>query len=65
MAFRSIDGPPPQVFDRFVRVLDNQAQAETSPSCLVTEAPAIPVRRYLSAQVHGGRTTIAWVRDVC
>ena len=26
VAFESIDGPPPQVFDRFVRVLDNEAQ---------------------------------------
>ncbi len=65
VTFESIDGPPPQVFDRFVRVLDTESQ--TRNVAIVSRnstAASFRIRSYLSAQVRGSRTTIAWVWDV-
>ena len=65
VAFESIDGPPPQVFDRMVGVLDSESKLRNL-SIVSRESPAsYRVKSYLAAQVsHGGRTTIAWVWDV-
>jgi hypothetical protein len=64
VTFESIDGPPPQVFDRMVGVLDSESKLR-SLSIVSREAPAAyRVRSYLSAQVVHGRTVIAWVWDV-
>jgi len=64
IAFESIDGPPPGVFDRMVSVLDSETKLR-SLSIVSREAPATyRVRSYLSAQVVRGRTVIAWVWDV-
>ncbi len=64
IAFDSIDGPPPQVFERMVGVLDGESRSR-SLSIVSREAPAAyRVRSYLSAQVYRGRTAIAWVWDV-
>jgi hypothetical protein len=64
VTFESIDGPPPQVFDRFVRVLDSESQTR-NVSIVSRGAPAgYRIRSYLAAQVRGGRTTISWVWDV-
>ena len=64
VAFESIDGPPPQVFDRMVSVLDSETKLR-SLSVVSRESPAAyRVRCYLSAQVVRGRTVIAWVWDV-
>jgi hypothetical protein len=65
VAFESIDGPPPQVFDRMVGVLDSESKLRNL-SVVSREGPAsYRVRSYLAAQVsHGGRTAIAWVWDV-
>lgn len=64
IAFESIDGPPPQIFDRMVNVLDSESKLR-SLSIVSREASAnYRVRSYLSAQVHHGRTVIAWVWDV-
>jgi hypothetical protein len=64
IAFESIDGPPPQVFDRMVNVLDSESKLR-SLSIVSREASATyRVRSYLSAQVNHGRTVIAWVWDV-
>lgn len=65
VAFESIDGPPPQVFDRMVSVLDSESKLRNL-SIVSREGPAsYRVRSYLSAQVNqGGRATIAWVWDV-
>src|ERR1700676_5169925 len=65
VAFESIDGPPPQIFDRMVNVLDSESKLRNL-AIVSREAPATyRVRSYLAAQVsHGGRTTIAWVWDV-
>jgi hypothetical protein len=64
VAFESIDGPPPQIFDRMVSVLDTESKLRNL-SIVSREDPAsYRVRGYLSAQVSHGRTTIAWVWDV-
>jgi hypothetical protein len=65
VAFESIDGPPPQIFDRMVNVLDSESKLRNL-AIVSREGPATyRVRSYLAAEVgHGGRTTIAWVWDV-
>jgi hypothetical protein len=64
VAFESIDGPPPPVFDRMVGVLDSESKLR-SLSIVSREATAsYRVRGYLAAEVNRGRTVIAWVWDV-
>jgi hypothetical protein len=64
IAFDQIDGPPPQVFDRMVNVLDSESKLR-SLAIVSREGPAAyRVRGYLSAQVVSGKTAIAWVWDV-
>ena len=64
VAFESIDGPPPQVFDRLVGVLDSESKLRNL-SIISREGPAAyRVRGYLSAEVVHGKTLIAWVWDV-
>lgn len=64
VAFESVDGPPPQVFDRLVRALETES-SNRSFTIVSREAPAsYRIRSYLSAQVRGGKTTVAWVWDV-
>lgn len=64
IAFEQIDGPPPQVFDRMVNVLDSESKLR-SLAIVSREAPAAyRVRTYLSAQVVSGKSVIAWVFDV-
>ncbi|PAY07076.1 hypothetical protein CK489_14770 [Bradyrhizobium sp. UFLA03-84] len=64
VAFESIDGPPPQVFDRMVGVLDSESKLRSLSIVSREGAAAYRVRSYLSAQVVRGRTMIAWVWDV-
>jgi hypothetical protein len=64
VAFESIDGPPPQVFDRMVGVLDSESKLRSLSIVSREGAAAFRVRSYLSAQVVRGRTMIAWVWDV-
>jgi len=64
VAFESIDGPPPQVFDRMVNVLDSESKLRNLSIVSREAAASYRVRSYLSAQVIRGRTTIAWVWDV-
>ncbi|MBB5050022.1 hypothetical protein HNR60_004808 [Rhodopseudomonas rhenobacensis] len=64
ITFESIDGPPPQVFDRMVNLLDSESKLR-NVAVVSREAPAAyRVRSYLAAQIRGGRTMIAWVWDV-
>jgi hypothetical protein len=64
IAFESIDGPPPQIFDRMVDVLDSESKLRNL-SIVSREGPAsYRVRSYLAAEVNHGRATIAWVWDV-
>ena len=64
VAFESIDGPPPQVFDRMVGVLDSESKLRILSIVSREGTAAYRVRSYLSAQVVRGRTMIAWVWDV-
>ena len=64
VAFESIDGPPPQVFDRMVSVLDSESKLRNLSIVSREGGAAYRVRSYLSAQVVRGKTVIAWVWDV-
>lgn len=64
VAFESIDGPPPQVFDRMVGVLDSESKLRDLAIVSRETAAAYRVRSYLSAQIVRGKTVIAWVWDV-
>ncbi len=64
VAFESIDGPPPQVFDRMVGVLDSESKLRNLAVVSREAQAAYRVRGYLAAQVVHGRTMIAWVWDV-
>ena len=64
VAFESIDGPPPQVFERMVNVLDSESKLRNLQIVSREGAASYRVRSYLAAQVSRGRSTIAWVWDV-
>ena len=64
VTFESIDGPPPQVFERMVSVLDSESKLRNLQIVSREGAASYRVRSYLAAQVSRGRTTIAWVWDV-
>ena len=64
VAFESIDGPPPQVFDRMVGVLDTESKLRSLSVVSREGSAAYRVRSYLSAQIVRGKTVIAWVWDV-
>ena len=64
VAFESIDGPPPQVFDRMVGVLDSESKLRSLSVVSREGTAAYRVRSYLSAQVVRGKAMIAWVWDV-
>jgi len=64
VAFESIDGPPPQVFDRMVGVLDSESKLRNLSIVSRDGSAAYRVRSYLAAEVNRGRTVIAWVWDV-
>src|SRR4051812_47551604 len=64
VAFESIDGPPPLVFERMVSVLDTESKLRNLQIVSREGGASYRVRSYLSAQVSRGRTTIAWVWDV-
>ena|SRR5947209_1456907 len=64
VAFESIDGPPPQVFDRMVSVLDSESKLRSLSIASREGSATYRVRSYLSAQVNRGRSVIAWVWDV-
>jgi hypothetical protein len=64
VAFESVDGPPPQVFDRLVSILNSESQLRNLSIVSRETSAAYRVRGYLAAEVNRGRTTIAWVFDV-
>jgi hypothetical protein len=64
VTFESIDGPPPQVFDRMVNVLDSESTLRSLSIVSRESQAAYRVRSYLAAEVSHGRTVIAWVWDV-
>ncbi len=64
VAFDSIDGPPPQIFDRMVSVLDSESKLRNLAIVSREGQAAYRVRSYLAAQVDRGEAEIAWVWDV-
>ncbi len=64
VAFESIDGPPPQVFDRMVGVLDSESKLRDLQLVSRDGAASYRVRSYLAAQISRGQATVAWVWDV-
>jgi hypothetical protein len=64
IAFDQIDGPPPQIFDRLVNVLDSESKLRSLAIVSREGSAAYRVRGYLSAQVVSSKTAIAWVWDV-
>src|ERR1700733_15894817 len=64
VTFESIDGPPPQVFQRMVDVLDSESKLRSLAIVPRESQAAYRVRSYLAAEVNHGRTVIAWVWDV-
>ena len=64
VAFESIVGPPPAVFDRMVGVLDSESKLRNLSIVSREGGASYRVRSYLSAQVVRGRIMIAWVWDV-
>jgi hypothetical protein len=64
IAFESIDGPPPPVFDRMVSALDSETKLRSLAVVSRESAAAYRVRSYLSAQTVRGKAVIAWVWDV-
>ena len=63
LSFESIDGPPPQVFDRLVSALNSESAGKPFTVVGRGTAASYHVRGYLSAQVRRGQSVIAWVFD--
>jgi len=64
VAFESIDGPPPEVFNRLVASLNEEAGVRRI-AVVSRSAPATyRIRGYVSAVVERGKTSFAWVWDV-
>ena len=64
IAFESIDGPPPTVFERLVAQLNKEAEARKLPIVSRSNAGAWRVRLYLAAHLQKKQATISWVGDV-
>jgi hypothetical protein len=64
VAFDSIDGPPPRVFDQMVSVLDSESKLRNLVIVSREGQASYRVRSYLAAQVDHGKAEIAWVWDV-
>jgi hypothetical protein len=56
VAFESIDGPPPPIFDRMVNLLDSEAKLRNLAVVSRQDGAAYRVRSYLAAQIRGGKT---------
>lgn len=64
IAFESIDGPPPTVFERLVAQLGKEAEARKLPVVSRSNASAWRVRLYLAAHMQKKQAVISWVGDV-
>jgi hypothetical protein len=64
LAFDSIDGPPPEVFDALVKTLESEAQARNLAIVSRQGSATYRLRGYYSAQVRKGQVAIAWVWDI-
>jgi hypothetical protein len=64
IAFESIDGPPPTVFERLVAQLTKEAEARKLPVVSRSNQGAWRVRLYLAAHMQKRQAAISWVGDV-
>jgi hypothetical protein len=64
IAFESIDGPPPPVFNRMVATLNEEADARHLAVVSRAGPADYRVRAYVSALVDRRKTSFAWVWDV-
>ena len=64
VAFDRIDGPPPAVFDRYVRKLSDEAEARNVP--VVTREGFAPyrIKGFVSLWTHKRQATMSWVWEV-
>jgi len=64
VAFESIDGPPPAIFDRMVKKLNQEAESRQVP--VVTREGFAPyrIRGYMAVGVRKGQSVVTWVWDV-
>jgi hypothetical protein len=64
VAFESIDGPPPAVFNRMVATLNDEAMAQRLNVVSRSGPATYRVRAYMSAIVNRGKTSFVLVWDV-
>jgi hypothetical protein len=64
IAFESIDGPPPDVFQKLVASLNDEAQARRIPVVSREAAATYRVRGYVAASTERGKTSFDWVWDI-
>jgi hypothetical protein len=64
VAFESIDGPPPAVFQKLVTTLNDEAAVRRLPVVSRSEPATYRVRAYVSAVVDRRKVSFAWVWDV-
>jgi hypothetical protein len=64
VAFESIDGPPPEVFQKLVATLNDEAAARRLPVVSRAGPATYRVRAYVSAMVDRRKVSFAWVWDV-
>jgi len=64
VAFESIDGPPPEVFNKLVASLNDEAGERKIAVVSRSASASYRIRGYVSATVEGSKTTFAWVWDV-
>lgn len=64
IAFESVDGPPPEVFNKLVRDLNEEAAARQIVVVPRGGDAYYRIRGYLAAHVERGATSIAWAWDV-
>jgi hypothetical protein len=64
MTFESIDGPPPEVFQKLVSTLNEEAGAQKIAVVSRATPATYRVRGYMTALVERNKTSFAWVWDV-
>ena len=64
VAFDSIDGPPPALFQKLVQNLNDAAQARHLPVVSRETESAYRVRGYIATHTARGRISVSWLWDV-
>ena len=64
IAFDSIDGPPPDVFQRLVRDLNSEAKSRQLTVLSRDDEPTYRARGYMGANIKAKESSITWLWDV-